>query len=323
MLSGVKPTGKPHLGNYVGAMKQFVDLQDDYKGYFMVADYHAFTTLQNPQELKKNTLGIAMDYIAIGLNPKTSTIFQQSAVSEHTELTWIFNCITTMPTLMRAHAFKDAQAKNKEINVGVFDYPILMSTDILMYDPDIVPVGQDQKQHVEMARDIAEKFNRHFGETFTLPKEHIVKEYATIPGTDGRKMSKSYNNTISLFAEDSEIEKKVMSIITDSKGEFEEKDPMKCTVFALHKFFSKKDLQEIKKQYLEGKISYKESKEVLIENLKTFITPLRKKRNELEANEDVIIKILKEGGERARTEAEKKMQVVRERIGVSLVKNNE
>src|SRR3989344_3817633 len=166
LLSGVKPTGLAHIGNYFGAMKQFVGLQNDYRSFIMIADYHALTSVQNAIEMRRITLDLAIDYLAIGLDPEKVTIFKQSDVPEHTELAWIFNCLTTMPYLMRAHAFKDAEAKNKDINVGLFDYPLLMAADILLYDTDVVPVGQDQKQHLEIARDTAEKFNRVFGEAF-------------------------------------------------------------------------------------------------------------------------------------------------------------
>ncbi|KKR26313.1 MAG: Tryptophan-tRNA ligase, partial [Microgenomates group bacterium GW2011_GWC1_39_7] len=202
LLSGVKPTGRPHIGNYFGAMKQFVDLQNSYYCLFMIADYHALNFIQNREEMHDNIFDLTLDYLAIGLDPKTSIIFRQSDVSAHTELAWIFDTITTMPYLMRAHAFKDAEAKDKEISVGTFNYPMLMAADILLYDTDVVPVGQDQKQHVEYARDTAQKFNRIFGETFKLPEPLILERVSTVLGTDGRKMSKSYGNTIPLFATD-------------------------------------------------------------------------------------------------------------------------
>ncbi|MEK7140242.1 MAG: tryptophan--tRNA ligase, partial [Patescibacteria group bacterium] len=218
-LSGVQPSGKPHIGNYFGAMKQFVDLQKEHDGYAIIVDYHALHSLQNPKEMRENILAVLLDYLAIGLDPKKVVLFKQSDVSEHTELAWIFETITTMPYLMRAHAFKDAEAKNKEIDVGSFNYPMLMAADILLYGPDVVPVGADQKQHVEIARDTAEKFNRIFGQgeqVFKIPEPMILKDVAVVPGTDGRKMSKSYGNTIPLFATHEEIKKRVMSIVTDS-----------------------------------------------------------------------------------------------------------
>ena len=210
LISGVKPTGRVHIGNYFGAMRQFVDLQNKFESYIFIADYHAMTTVQNREELKQGIIDVALDYLAIGLDPKKVTLFKQSDIPQVAELGWIFNCITTMPYLMRAHAYKDAEAKNKEINVGLFDYPLLMASDILIQDADIVPVGQDQKQHVEYARDTAQKFNRIFGETFKMPEPFILPNVETVIGIDGRKMSKSYDNVIPLFATDEEIKKAVM-----------------------------------------------------------------------------------------------------------------
>jgi tryptophanyl-tRNA synthetase len=317
LLSGVKPTGISHIGNYFGAMKQFVNLQDEYEeSLFFIADYHALTTIHNADELSRDIFEVALDYLALGLDPKKSIMFKQSDVPAHTELAWIFNCITTMPYLMRAHAFKDAQAKNKEIGVGTFDYPMLMVADILLYGADAVPIGKDQKQHVEIARDTAEKFNRLFGETFKLPEPIIQKEVATVPGIDGQKMSKSYNNTIPLFADDAEIDKLVMSIVTDSKDVSEPKDPDTDNVFALHKFFSVERLEELEKKYREGGIGYKESKELLAENIKRFTKPLREKRKEMLKDRSFVLTVLDEGAIKAREIAEKKMREIKEKIGV-------
>ncbi len=322
MLSGVKPTGRPHIGNYFGAMRQFVELQNTFSGYVFVADLHAITSLQNKEELKQNIIDVVIDYLAIGLDPKKITFFKQSDIAAHTELAWIFNCLTTMPYLMRAHAFKDAEAKNKEVNVGLFDYPILMAADILLYSPDVVPVGQDQKQHVEIARDTAEKFNRVYGETFKLPKEYIVENVKVVPGTDGQKMSKSYKNTIPLFATDEEIKKAVMSIPTDSKGIDEPKDPATDKIFALHALFaSPEELAALSERYTKGGadgIGYKESKEILIKNISAFIKPLREKRERIALDQESILEILQEGGRRAREVAEAKMNEVREKVGVKL-----
>jgi len=319
LLSGVKPTGRPHIGNYFGAMKQFVDLQDEYNAHIFVADLHAITTVQNGQELKQNTLDVVADYLAIGLDPDKVIIYKQSDIPEHTELTWIFNCLTTVPYLMRAHAYKDSESKNKEINVGVFDYPILMAADILLYDADIVPVGADQKQHIEYARDTAEKFNRIYGDAFKLPKELILENVAIVPGTDGQKMSKSYNNTIGLFAEDDEIRKAVMSIPTDSKGIEDKKDPDKDNVFALHKLFtSGPEFDELRDRYLNGGIGYKESKDILIKNMIQFITPLREKRKEIVGNTELIFDVLKRGGEKAKKQAALKMNEVRKKVGTDI-----
>ncbi|MFA5830421.1 MAG: tryptophan--tRNA ligase [Candidatus Paceibacterota bacterium] len=317
LLSGVKPTGRPHIGNYFGAMKQFVDLQDEYDSRVFIADYHAITTVQNAETLSRHTLDVALDYLAIGINPKKTLLFKQSDIPEVCELNWIFNCITTMPYLMRAHAYKDAEAKNKEINVGLFDYPLLMAADILIQDADVVPVGQDQKQHVEYARDTAEKFNRIFGETFKLPNALILEHVKTVPGTDGQKMSKSHGNVISLFAEDDEIKKAVMSMPTNSQGVDEPKDPVSDHVFALHKLFAdEKEIAEIEKRYRDGGLGYKESKEILISNIVKFIAPLREKRKEFAKDEDVVRKILKESGEKARESAHEKMKQIRTAVGL-------
>lgn len=310
MLSGIQPSGKPHIGNYFGAMKQFVELQDIYDSYIFIADYHALHSLQNPKEMRENILGILFDYLAIGLDPKKVTLFKQSDISEHTELSWIFETITSMPYLMRAHAFKDAEAKNKEIDVGTFNYPMLMASDILMYSPDIVPVGADQKQHVEIARDTAEKFNRIFGNTFKLPEHKIIENVAIVPGLDGRKMSKSYNNTIPLFAEYEEIRKCVMKIVTDSNGEF----PL--NVFAIHKLL--RDEKELKEIYESKAGKYKEIKELLIEDLEKFIAPMRNRRKEIEKDSSLAIEILKQGGIKAKSIANKKMEEIREKIGVKI-----
>lgn len=310
LLSGVKPTGAPHIGNYFGAMKQFVDLSKDHEGYVFIADYHALNFIQDKEEMRTNIIGVLLDYLAIGLDPKKITIFKQSDISEHTELAWIFDTFTMMPYLMRAHAYKDAIAKDKEVNVGTFNYPMLMAADILLYSPDIVPVGQDQKQHVEYARDTAQKFNNIFGETFKLPEPVIIKEVATVPGTDGRKMSKSYKNTIPLFAEYDEIKKCVMSIVTDSSGDFPQ------NIFAIHKLL--RDEKELKKIYEEKKGKYKEIKELLIEDLEKFIAPMREKRKEFEKDIPKILEILKKGGEEAKKVASKKMEEIREKIGVKI-----
>ncbi|HPI66648.1 MAG TPA: tryptophan--tRNA ligase, partial [Candidatus Paceibacterota bacterium] len=272
LLSGVKPTNRPHLGNYFGAMRQFVDLQDKYKTFIMIADYHALNIIKEKDQMSQNILDIALDYLAIGLDPKKVIIFKQSDVSAHAELTWIFDTLVPMPFLMRAHAYKDALAKDKEISVGTFNYPVLMAADILLYDTDIVPVGQDQKQHVEYARDIALKYNNQFGDIFKLPEPFIVKDLGVIPGTDGQKMSKSYKNTIPLFGTDEEIKKAVMGIITDSKEADEPKDPEACNIFALHKLFLNKEEQDaLRQRYLNGSISYKESKEMLLSEIIKFI----------------------------------------------------
>jgi tryptophanyl-tRNA synthetase len=310
LLSAVQPTGRCHIGNYFGAMRQFVELQEKYQTYIMIADLHALNSVKNASELRENIFGVALDYLAIGLDPSKVTIFKQSDIASHAELAWIFDCITTMPYLMRAHAFKDAEAKNKDISVGTFNYPMLMAADILLYDADVVPVGQDQKQHIEIARDTAEKFNRIFGETFRLPAPMIFADVATIPGIDGQKMSKSYKNTIPLFATDEEIKKLVMAIVTDSSGD------TPTNVYEIHKLFRPE--VELEQLYVDKRGKYKDLKEALIADLTKFVAPLRERREKLEHNRGEVLAILKAGGEKARAIAEKKMTLVHARLGTKL-----
>ena len=311
ILSGIKPTGKPHIGNYFGYFRQMINLQNEYKTIAMIADYHALNFIQNAEDMKSLTREVATDFLALGFDTQKNILFKQSDIPEHTELAWIFDTITTVPYMKRAHAYKDAVEKGEEekVSMGTFNYPMLMAADILLYEPDIIPVGQDQKQHIEFARDTAEKFNRIFGETFKLPEEYIMKDVETIPGIDGRKMSKSYGNTISLFAEDSEIEERVMSIVTDSSGE------RPANVYAIHKLLRPEN--ELASIYEENKGKYKALKEILIEDLKNFITPLREKRKEIEKDEKLITKVLENGKQRAGEIARNKIAEVRSAIGVN------
>ncbi|MDD3531124.1 MAG: tryptophan--tRNA ligase [Candidatus Pacebacteria bacterium] len=312
LVSGVKPTGDLHIGNYFGAMRQQVELAKSgkYTPFIFVADYHALNTMQDAEEMRRRTRELVMAYLAVGLDPKEVTFFKQSDVPAHTELCWIFDAITTMPYLMRAHAFKDAEAKNKEITVGTFNYPMLMAADILLYDAAIVPVGQDQKQHIEYARDTAEKFNRIFKEeVFTLPEPYIMPEVAVVPGTDGQKMSKSYGNVIPLFASRDELTKAVMSIVTDSSGGRPE------NVFAIHKLI--RDESELNSVYERNAGNYKALKEMLIEDLDVFITPMRVKYEELKRDPSIVDAALTKGRQEARAVSEAKMQEVRHAIGVA------
>jgi tryptophanyl-tRNA synthetase len=312
ILSGIKPTGRPHLGNYFGMMKQLIDMQKEYTTYAMIADYHALNFIQDGSIMRQSIQDLVIDYLALGFDTEKNILFKQSDIAQHTELAWIFDTITTMPYLKRAHAYKDMLAKQgeDEISVGTFNYPMLMASDILLYSPDLVPVGQDQKQHVEYARDTAEKFNRIFKEDiFKLPEAYILESVGTILGTNGLKMSKSRDNTISLFAEDEEIEKKVMSIVTDSSGERPE------NVFAIHALVRPKE--ELEVIYEENKGKYKMLKDMLIADLKAFIGPLREKRREIEAQTERIQSVLDNGKEKARAVAESKMHVVKKAIGVA------
>lgn len=316
LLSGVQSSGKLHIGNYLGAIRQFVDLYQEYDSMFMLADYHALTSLRRPEQLRANTLELAKDYVACGLNPKEAIIFKQSDVLEHTELAWIFNCLVSVPFLMQAHAYKDKVAKGLEANAGLFTYPMLMAADILLYDTEVVPVGQDQRQHVEYAREAANKFNTAFGPSFVLPEERILEDVAVVPGTDGRKMSKSYGNTIPLFGTPEDIRTAVMNIKTDSTPVGAPLDHAKDIVFALHTFFSAGMLEDLRTRYEAGSIGYKESKELLAENITKTLAPLQEKRASL--SDDDIISMLQEGGERARERAAAKMKDVRQKIGVTL-----
>lgn len=315
ILSGIKPTGRPHIGNYFGMMRQLINMQNEGKVLGIIVDYHALNFIQNAEEMRSLTHELVIDYLTLGFDIEKNILFKQSDVSEHTELAWIFDTITTIPYLKRAHAYKDALAKGgeEEVSAGTFTYPMLMAADILLYSPDIIPVGQDQKQHIEFARDTAEKFNRIFGpafgrDIFKLPEEHILKEVETVPGIDGRKMSKSYGNAIPLFAEDKEIEERVMSIVTNSSAEYPE------NVFYIHKLFRAVD--ELDKIYEENKGQYKKLKEILIDDIKNFIVPLREKRREIAKDERLIKKVLEEGKEKARAIAGHKLAEAKQAIGV-------
>ena len=308
LFTGIQSSGALHVGNYFGALKPFADLCGEYDSMLMVADYHALTSLKDPVALRSNIINVVKDYIAVGIDPSKVIIFKQSDVPEHTELAWIFDCLVTVPFLMQAHSYKDKVAKGLEANAGLFTYPMLMAADILLYDTDIVPVGADQRQHVEYAREAAAKFNAAFGETFKEPQERVLDEIATVPGTDGKKMSKSYGNTIPLFGTKDEIVKAVMGIVTDSKGGRPE------NVHAIHKHFkSEKDLEGL---YAANEGSYKVLKETLIDDIEWLVAPMRKTRSEI--SDDDVKTILKEGGARARSRASEKIQIVREKVGVRI-----
>ncbi len=317
ILSGVQPSGNPHLGNYFGAMRHHIQMQEDYESFIFIADYHALTTVKDPEKMKRSTLHLVLDYLALGLDPEKTVFFKQSDIYEHTQLKWILDCVTPHGLLERAHAWKDALAKGKkEPTAGLFGYPVLMAADILLYNPDLVPVGKDQKQHVEIARDIASKFNIAFGETLSMPKPYIPKQSALIKGTDGQKMSKSYGNVIEIFADEKTLKKQVMSIQTDSTPLEEPKDTKTCNVFYLYSLFADKDeIKALKKQYEEGGFGYGEAKKLLLAKLIDFFSPYRKKRIELANNLDYINKVLEEGAKKAKEEAEKTMSKVRKAVG--------
>ncbi|MEN9881242.1 MAG: hypothetical protein RLZZ308_425 [Candidatus Parcubacteria bacterium] len=321
LVSGIKPTGKLHFGNYFGAMKQNIDLTNsgEYESYIFIADYHALTTMKDADSLRKSSLEIAAAYIACGLDISKTKLFFQSSVPEHTELAWIFNNIVTMPYMMRAHAFKDSEAKDKDVTVGLFTYPILMAADILMYQADIVPVGSDQKQHVEYARDIAGYYNRAWCvEQFTFPKEYILDAVATLPGVDGQKMSKSYGNQIDLFCSDEELKKKVMSIVTDSARPEDAKNPDENNIYNIHKhFLTLEDDVTLRKKFEDGGYSYKEAKEDLLKTIMMWREGKKNIFDDCMSNPDKLYSLLQESGVQARVKARETLDRVRTQIGLS------
>lgn len=308
LLTGLQPSGALHLGNYFGALKPFVDLYKDYDSHLMVVDYHALTTIKDAVVLRQNTIDVVKDYLAAGVNPEEAIIFKQSDVPEHTELAWIFECLVSVSFLELAHAYKDKVAKGLDANAGLFNYPMLMAADILLYDTNVVPVGRDQKQHVEYAREASNKFNLAYGDTFGEPQEMIIEGVGVVPGTDGQKMSKSYKNTVPLFGTKDEIAKAVMGIVTDSSGGRPE------NVYAIHKLL--KSEAELNPLYEANQGSYKALKEALIEDIESLVAPMREKRDSI--TEADVAAVLKDGAERARERAAAKMIEVRKKVGVTI-----
>ena len=316
ILSGVQPTGKLHLGNYFGAVKQHVALQDEAESFYFIADYHALTTIQDPTVLRENTRDVALDYLALGLDPAKATFFRQSDVPEVTELTWILSTVTNMGLLERAVSYKEKVEKGIEASVGLFSYPVLMAADILIYRSHLVPVGNDQVQHIEMTQDMAGKFNRAFGEVFPIPNYRLDKE-SKVPGTDGQKMSKSYGNTIEIFAEGKPLKDTVMKIKTDSKPLGTPLDPDTCNVFAIYSLFvTEPEKAELAAKYRAGSIGYGEAKKLLLAKIDAHFGPVRQKRKELAANPDYVEDVLRQGAKRARAEAQETMALVREAVGM-------
>ena len=320
VLSGIQPSGTPHLGNFLGAIRQHIAMQEDYDCYFFQADLHALTTIKDPELLRKYTLELTATYIALGLDPEKSTFFRHSDLPEHSELCWILNCITKVPFIERAHAFKDAKQKGKkEVTVGLFDYPILQAADILLYQPDLVPVGKDQKQHIEMTRDIATNFNNIFGETFKLPEALIKEDVAVVPGTDGEKMSKSYKNTIDILADPKTLKKQVMSIVTDSKELEEPKDPSTCHVFALYKLIAQEqEVKEMAANYKAGGYGYGHAKKELLRVITENFAAAREKYVQILEKPEQIKEILEIGAKKAKIKASQTLGLVKERIGYKL-----
>lgn len=312
LVSGVKPTGNLHIGNYFGAMKQNIELgnKDEYESYIFIADYHALTTVKNKDTLNKNTFDIACAYLACGLDITKVTLFKQSDVPYHTELAKIFENVVTMPYMMRAHAFKDAEAKDKEINVGVFTYPILMAADILMYNADIVPVGADQKQHIEYARDIAGFYNRTWEvNQFKFPKEYTLESLSIVPGVDGEKMAKSKGNIIPLFGTEDEVFKAIMRIKTDSKGKEELKDE-DDTIFKLAKLLCANSAS-ILENYVKGGMGYGTVKQFILSGFNEMFSEYRIKYLHYQNNPEEVESILKNGAEKANIKASETMKKVR------------
>lgn len=317
VLSGIQPSGRPHLGNYFGALRQYITLQDGNEPFYFIASYHALTAVQDRDLLWEYTLGVATDFLALGLDPEKSTLFAQQDVPEVTELAWILSCVTPMGLLERAVSYKDKVAQGLVPNHGLFAYPVLQAADILIYLSDLVPVGQDQKQHLEITRDIAGKFNQQFGEIFTLPEPYILETAAVVPGLDGRKMSKSYGNEIGIFDEGPVLRKKVMSIVTDSLPVEAPKDPLTSTPFLLLRLVaSEEESAEWETRYRAGGMGYGEVKKRLLELLDQYFAPYRERRRELEKDQDYVRDVIREGGKRARAVAQQVMQQVREATGL-------
>ncbi len=317
ILSGIQPSGIPHIGNYFGMMKTAVELQDKGEAFLFIADYHSLTTGPDPQKLRDQVFGLALDFLACGIKPERTVFFRQSDVPQVTELMWILNNITTVGFLERAHSYKDKIAKGFIPNNGLFSYPVLMAADILLYQSELVPVGKDQKQHLEITRDLAIRFNNLYGDVFTIPEEIIPEAVAVVPGLDGQKMSKSYNNTIPIFGNPKSIRKTVMSIVSDSTPMEDPKDPSKCNIFALYKLFATpEELAQMEANYRGGNYGYGHAKQALFEKMQEHFAPMQAHRDELAQNPDYVWDILRDGAARARVEAEKTMEKVRVAVGL-------
>ena len=316
VFSAMRPTGKLHLGHWLGALQNWVNLQKDYSCIFAIADWHALMgEYEDSRQLKEYIVDMAIDWIACGIDPQKSILYVQSDVPEHSELMWILSTVTPVGLLERAVSYKDKVGKGIAPSAGLLTYPVLMAADILLYDADVVPVGKDQKQHVEMTRDIAIKFNHTFGETLKVPEVQIGEGTAVVPGTDGQKMSKSYSNTIPLFGDEKAISKAIMGIVTDSKGPTEAKDPDTCTVYQIHKLFLEaRDQKALADEYRNG-ISYGDAKKKLLATTLEYFAPMRKKREEL-VKKGNVHEILEDGAKRAGSIAGKTMERVRKAVGL-------
>jgi len=319
ILSGIQPSGTLHIGNYFGMMKPSIELQARGECFYFIADYHSMTTLTDANERRKNTLDVALDFLACGLDPKKSVFFRQSDLPRVCELTWIIGTLTPMGLLERAHSYKDKTARGISPNFGLFAYPVLMAADILMYDANLVPVGKDQKQHLEMTRDIAVKFNQTYGETFVIPDPEIREEVATVPGLDGQKMSKSYGNTIDIFGDEKATRKKIMGIVMDSRTPAEPKpDADKNLAIQLLKLVAPVEVSsDYENRLRAGGLGYGDLKKALFEHYWNHFAPFRAKRAELAANLDYVNAVLRDGAARATEVSAKVLERARKASGLA------
>jgi tryptophanyl-tRNA synthetase len=318
ILSGIQPSGALHLGNYFGMMRPAIELQEQGEAYYFIADYHSMTSLFDPAQRRKNTLDVALDFLACGLDPQRSVFWRQSDAPEHTELAWLLSTVTPMGLLERCHSFKDKSAKGLPVNHGLFAYPVLMAADILLYDSNIVPVGRDQKQHVEVTRDIAIKFNECYGTTFVIPEPRIREEVAVVPGLDGQKMSKSYGNTIEIFAEEKAVRKKIMSLVMDSRTPQEPKpDADQNLAIQLLKLVAPPAVAaDFENRLRAGGLGYGDLKKALFEHYWTGFAAARQRRAELAANLDYVHQVLRDGAVKARQVAAKVLDRARRHSGL-------
>jgi len=325
VLTGIQSSGAPHLGNLLGAILPALDLSKqhpDEPAFFFIADLHSLTSLKDPELIRENTYKVAMAWLACGLDPEKDVFYRQSDVPEVTELTWYLLCFTPYGLLKKAHAFKEKSEKLGDVNAGLFTYPVLMAADILLYDAEIIPVGKDQKQHLEIARDIALKVNHHFGEEiFVIPEPLIREEVMIIPGTDGQKMSKSYHNTIDVFLPEKELRKQIMRIVTDSTPLEAPKDPNRCTVFKLYRLLAPPEkVEEMRQNYLNGGYGYGQAKQALFEVILERFKEERKRYQELKQNPETVENILRLGRDKAREIANAVLNRVRKAFGFSFQK---
>jgi tryptophanyl-tRNA synthetase len=317
ILSGIQPSGVLHIGNYFGMMRPAIALQEEGVAFYFIAEYHALTSVRDPKVLRENSRRVALDFLACGLDPERTALFRQPDVPQVTELAWILSTVAPMGLLERAHSYKDKLARGMAATVGLFNYPVLMAADILIYDSDIVPVGKDQRQHIEITRDLAVKINETFGQVFRLPEPRIHAATEVVPGIDGQKMSKSYGNNIDIFGGEKETRKRVMSIVTDSTPVEAPKDPSRSTIFQLYSLFASKDeVADVRERFQKGGTGYGDFKKELFEKLWDYFAPMRKRREEILADKPYIDNVLARGAKRANEIADQVMQRVRGAVGL-------